>query len=419
MEPDAVAARLRDEAERDAALSELEALRGQHERPLALAVAPALAELLASGIEAPLFRRAGLLLGRLVHEAQDSPGAIYGAAFGEGRLRAVWASEQSVVAQGFSRRVGEFSRDDALNYSCMHAHEPSSWVRGCTAPWRAAVGSSAAWLELMLAAEPIVRSSTTDAHAIHVVTLLLGLLRAADTEELPEMAIGGAFFGIFNCCQRPAVARAALERGVFEIAAAQLRAIGSPAEWLPISGGNGGRAIGCFCVCATLMKAFGGEAARPDAEAFAACGMFEACVSTIQHYEARGAENVPDTNGYLLGTALTAIQRSGLDFPGCREALRGAASALAFCMEHDIDCVQEIGSTCGSVAAQLAAIVFGRDESGSPFVFTQAQVDTSIECWSHVMRAEGWRAKTKPTPESIHALELCISDVNSAPIILS
>ena len=62
---------------------------------------------------------------------------------------------------------------------------------------------------------------------------------------------------------------------------------------------------------------------------------------------------------------------------------------------------------------------FGRDESGSPFVFTQAQVDTSIECWSHVMRAEGWRAKTKPTPESIHALELCISDVNSAPIMLS
>eukprot|EP01047_Picozoa_sp_COSAG01_P008655 COSAG01_NODE_343_length_18564_cov_10.381099_3_plen_177_part_00 len=62
----------------------------------------------------------------------------------------------------------------------------------------------------------------------------------------------------------------------------------------------------------------------------------------------------------------------------------------------------------GSLAAMLACSIFGRDEEGSPFVFTQKTVDTMLLRWALIMRAEGHNKSIKPTKEAIQVLELCV-----------
>ena len=62
--------------------------------------------------------------------------------------------------------------------------------------------------------------------------------------------------------------------------------------------------------------------------------------------------------------------------------------------------------------------VFGRDEGGSDFTFTQQHVDLLLEKWSQVVRAVGWNATTKPTADLVMVVELCISD-RTKPLLLA
>jgi hypothetical protein len=62
--------------------------------------------------------------------------------------------------------------------------------------------------------------------------------------------------------------------------------------------------------------------------------------------------------------------------------------------------------------------VFGRDEGGSEFSFSQLHVDVLLEKWSQMVRAVGWNATSKPTADSIMCVELCISDVVK-PLLLA
>jgi hypothetical protein len=62
--------------------------------------------------------------------------------------------------------------------------------------------------------------------------------------------------------------------------------------------------------------------------------------------------------------------------------------------------------------------VFGRDEGGSEFTFTQQHVDILLHKWSHVVRAVGFHASTKPSTDSVQVAELCISD-KTKPLLLA
>jgi hypothetical protein len=62
--------------------------------------------------------------------------------------------------------------------------------------------------------------------------------------------------------------------------------------------------------------------------------------------------------------------------------------------------------------------VFGRDEGGSEFTFTQQHVDILLDKWSQVVRAVGWWVSTKPTADRVMAVELCISD-RAKPLLLA
>eukprot|EP01046_Picozoa_sp_COSAG06_P100733 COSAG06_NODE_46866_length_343_cov_1.622951_1_plen_69_part_01 len=62
--------------------------------------------------------------------------------------------------------------------------------------------------------------------------------------------------------------------------------------------------------------------------------------------------------------------------------------------------------------------VFGRDEGGSEFTFTQQNVDILLDKWSQVVRAVGYNASSKPTADYVMVVELCISD-KTKPLLLA
>ena len=59
-----------------------------------------------------------------------------------------------------------------------------------------------------------------------------------------------------------------------------------------------------------------------------------------------------DTDHQALCQALAQL-RTCRSQPGCEAKIRQLAPALAFCLEHDRDFIEQIGQTTGSTATQI------------------------------------------------------------------
>lgn len=99
-------------------------------------------------------------------------------------------------------------------------------------------------------------------------------------------------------------------------------------------------------------KAFVGQAQRPDLEAIVASGLFDECISAVAAVAAAGVEGLHDTDQNALCTSLVLL-RNCRGQPGCEAKIRRLAPALAFCLEHDLDFMEQLGMTTGSYAAQI------------------------------------------------------------------
>ena len=248
-----------------------------------------------------------------------------------------------------------------------------------------------------------------------MLTLLVELLRSG---ELPELAIGGAWRGFEGCLTgRPGLAPAAMNLGLIDLAAEHCRAIGSPADIVSISRGMAGRAHRAILPVLSMTSFFAGQAERPDLAACVASGLFDLCIEIVVAFAAAGVDGLRDTNHSAVFVALGLLASVGTQ-PGCEAKIRGAASALAFCLENSLDQIEALGLTTGSVAAMLCCGVFGRDEGGSEFTFQQQHVDTLTTLWSQIVRAVGYYVTMKPSADTISVLELTISDKNK-PLLLA
>ena len=103
---------------------------------------------------------------------------------------------------------------------------------------------------------------------------------------------------------------------------------------------------------AEWSKGFQGQPQRPDLEAIVASGLFDECASAVAAVAAAGVEGLHDTDHQALGMSLTLL-RYCRSQPGCEAKLRQLAPALAFCLEHDLDCMEQLGSTTARFAAQI------------------------------------------------------------------
>ena len=101
-----------------------------------------------------------------------------------------------------------------------------------------------------------------------------------------------------------------------------------------------------------MPKAFLDQAQRPDLEAIVASGLFDECVSAVAAVAAAGVEGLHDTNHAALAGSLTLL-RNCRSQPGCEAKIRRLAPALAFCLEHDLDYLEQLGI---SYAAQICKI---------------------------------------------------------------
>jgi len=95
-----------------------------------------------------------------------------------------------------------------------------------------------------------------------------------------------------------------------------------------------------------------GQPQRPDLEATVASGLFEECVSAVVAFAAAGAEGLHDTNHSSLSQALNML-RNCRQQPGCEARIRSLAPALGFCLENDLDYMEQLGITTASYAAQI------------------------------------------------------------------
>ena len=119
-----------------------------------------------------------------------------------------------------------------------------------------------------------------------------------------------------------------------------------------ISRGQAGRGGQIANVLANWCKLLLGQPQRPDLEALVASGLFEECVSAVVAFAAAGAEGLHDTSHTSLGMTLNVL-RNCHQQPGCEARIRSLASALAFCLENDLDYMEQLGITSASYAAQI------------------------------------------------------------------
>eukprot|EP01046_Picozoa_sp_COSAG06_P023741 COSAG06_NODE_1898_length_8112_cov_11.078747_7_plen_384_part_00 len=351
-----VAEHLRDRATRSATLAALEGHATPIPTAVSLAAAPALLGLMtmdAAEMEHDAYDRAGILLGRLHAEALPDVAAVHGAAFGDGGYERLWNAD-SVLNDALRqpRAAAELTRADATSYACNWAHEPIKCARGITTPCAAAGCTTLEWLGLFMSAEPILskKKLPEDDVPTKMLTLLLELLKA---NELPELAIGGAWCGILCCIiGRPGVGPVALEHGAVELAVEHLKAIGSPADWVSISRGKAGRAYSLLNAINNIGKSFAGGVSRPDLAAYVASGLFDLCIEAIKAVAVAGADGLQDTHYSALYFTMGTVRYCRAQ-PGCEAKIRRAADALSFCLMNDLDHMVEIGSTTSGSAAQI------------------------------------------------------------------
>lgn len=245
--------------------------------------------------------------------------------------------------------------------------------------------------------------------------LAVELLRS---RKLPELAIGGMWKGIAMFCleSRPKLAPVAMELGLFDLAVEQLRAIGSPADIVSLSRGKAGRGGEVLTATYSLTQGFSRQKARPDLGACVSCGLFDLCVEVVVAFASAGVDGLQDTGHVPLFYALCWLSKCRSQV-GCEAKIRSAAPSLSFCLEHSLDFIEEMGMTTGSYAARLCCAVFGRDEGGSDFTFTAEHIKLLTDSWSLVVRAVGYRAKQKPSADSIFAAQLCVSDAHKPLLI--
>jgi hypothetical protein len=207
------------------------------------------------------------------------------------------------------------------------------------------------------------------------------------------------------------VARYALELGIFDLMSASLRALGPPEVWISVSRQRSGVAERLMEVTIAMFRGFAAEGARPDKLAFVQSGMFDEVLAGIV-----AVERIGTLQDVSIATLLFALEtlKQAVEQLGCREKIRAAASALKFLLDNPLaDTVLNTGSS----AAKVCAAVFGRDEGGSEFSFTQEQVDGMIANWADTTAARGWYAHSTPTKSNMLLLELVISDANKTLLL--
>ena len=119
-----------------------------------------------------------------------------------------------------------------------------------------------------------------------------------------------------------------------------------------VSRGKSNRAMGILVTIQEVCKGFHGQTHRPDIEAIVAAGLFEECVAGIEAFAAGGTEQLHDASCWPVMCALRVLLNCH-SHPKCEARIRSMATALEFCIEHDVVVVKEVCATTATIAASI------------------------------------------------------------------
>ena len=112
-----------------------------------------------------------------------------------------------------------------------------------------------------------------------------------------------------------------------------------------------------FFVLLHVSSAFEAKPHRLDhREAIVGSGVFEACAAAIEAFAAGGAEQVHHVGNINLVTAMRVVLNCR-SHPGCEARIRSLATALEFCLQHDVGHSPEISGSTATIAAQIGELV--------------------------------------------------------------
>ncbi len=265
-------------------------------------------------------------------------------------------------------------------------------------------------------ADPIVSKEKMPSDDVpqQMLILILELLRSNELSN--ETAIAGAWTAVCSCLAgRPSLGATVMELGIFDLVDAQLRDIPTAADLVPVSRGKAALWTAVTYAVKETINSFAACAERPDLRACVASGIFDKCTEFIVAVASAGVDGLQDVCHNAINYTLVILTKCRAE-PGCEAKIRGAAGALAFCLEHDLDLMEQLGNTTGATAARLCCSVFGRDEQ-SEFAFTPQHIEMMIVNWSRIVRKVGWRAHYKPSADEIFAAQLCVSDAHKPLLI--
>jgi hypothetical protein len=125
-----------------------------------------------------------------------------------------------------------------------------------------------------------------------------------------------------------------------------------------------------------VIKKSTGQSKAVASAAFEAAGLFDWCISMVAAFAEAGSEHIGEVHQQAIYAAISRLKELWQG-PGCADKIRGVAAALSFCVQpaNDIIQIESLGTSTGTTAAKVCALVFGRDEGGSVFKFSQAQID--------------------------------------------
>eukprot|EP01046_Picozoa_sp_COSAG06_P051072 COSAG06_NODE_8250_length_2223_cov_5.708098_1_plen_700_part_10 len=376
-----------DADQRGQAYTELEAAVARRDTALLASSVPAVFEVMcfdADTVDTCEYQRVGILLSSMVCV---DPVLVGSESFKEDRYLSLWSAQDSALATVVAKPLGELTREDAITCSCQFAYF-SPILSNCAAVWAAAsledMAFFAGW-----GSSPYAQASA-EGLKLRLSVLLEEILREPDQELSEHVYAGVALLLGWITIGVPEISKRLVDAGILDFVAAELRKSGSAMDWTSAPRNPTGYFGQLFSLVQTVCLPSLLQSTVDITPKLITSGCMDACLSTLKAIEVLGGAN-GDVSAMSMFGALFGLLNLDSTNVQAQRAVREAASCLRYLLIHEpIHLMKDIGCNSPTGATMVAALFFGRDESGGSFSFSQNDVDELLKLSCEDLRPTSW-----------------------------
>jgi hypothetical protein len=407
-------------SQRNQAYVELEAAVKRRDVPFLCTCVPPMFEVMcmdATKVDTAEQQRLGLLLCAMVSVDALAVGAC---CLKDDLWMSPYSASGSALGELLAKPVAELTEADALTLACQYAFQSPVASKGWTAVLAAAdVDEAHFFVDLFLMTLPTGHANGgTDERNSKFSVHILEMLRQKKLSD--PLAIAGAWWLLYTSnTGRPEVSKRQLDLGIHDLALAELRT-GSPTDQVSLSRDPVGR---FSTVWITVQQASAPSSLLPVADATVMAlesGLLQASLSAMRAAEVHG-DGADLSVITVLGGGACLLMSQDCSNPEAQRLVREAASSLRFILELEqpLEMLASLALTTSSLVPCGCAMFFGRDESGGPFTFSQADLDAVLAYATEYLRCESFGAlfPLNASWSSVPVLNLAISDITKDQLL--